>query len=314
MTLSLLVFLQAKEHLLFAFVISHLIFVIAGLKEFASGTPDLEPEAQHIEYRPILAFAFWAFLGTSASWGLRELSVIITADFADLEGVAHMGWCVAFLTPMQFLPRVIRTVIFADTAEKSGRGEDEKAALAVSETSHWIASLNLPVCGVLILLASDILSILTESSRPEFVLVLRLMIVAIAFDTLSTSASSAISGAGKIKLNMLMSLLGLGAAVGVWASLGTDSGVQGVAYGLLSASVVRGSGLIIVAKQTFNVTLTRRPVVLATLIFSLILFYIALNFGMHSWMAAAMYALTTTALLFPEAKTLLMRLRQQNRR
>jgi|GEM_PF-7006138 len=310
-TLFVLIILEAKDHLLLAFIVSHLIFVIVGLREFAGDSS--KDASSNIPYRPILAFSFWAFLGTSASWGLRELSIVITADFADLEGVAHMGWCVAFLTPMQFLPRVIRTVIFADTAEKSGRGEDEQAALAVSETSHWIASLNLPVCGVLILLASEILSALTQSSRPEFVLVLRLMIVAIAFDTLSTSASSAISGAGKIKLNMFMSLLGLGAAMTVWFVLGTDSGVQGVAYGLLSASVVRGSGLIIVAKLTFDVSLTRRPVMLCALIFALLLCCFALSFGLKVWLVAGLYALITLGLLFPETKALIMRFRSQNR-
>ena len=311
LTLFALVFWEAKDHLLLAFIVSHLIFVIAGLREFSDDSS--KDTRSDISYRPIFAFSFWAFLGTSASWGLRELSVIITADFADLEGVAHMGWCVAFLTPMQFLPRVIRTVIFADTAEKSGRGEDKQAALAVSETSHWIANLNLPVCGVLILLASEILSVLTQSSRPEFVLVLRLMIVAIAFDTLSTSASSAISGAGKIKLNMFMSLLGLAAATTVWGVLGMNSGVQGVAYGLLSASVVRGTGLIVVAKLTFDVSLSRKPVVLGTLILALLMCYFALSFGLQVWFAAGLYALISFGLLFPETKTLVVRLRSQNR-
>ena len=117
----------------------------------------------------------------------------------------------------------------------------------------------------------------------------------------------------KIKLNMFMSLLGLAAATTVWGVLGMNSGVQGVAYGLLSASVVRGTGLIVIAKLTFDVSLTRKPVVLGTLILALLMCYFALSFGLQVWFAAGLYALISFGLLFPETKTLVVRLRSQNR-
>jgi O-antigen/teichoic acid export membrane protein len=228
---------------------------------------------------------------------MREISVIISADFSDLRGVAHLGWCVAFLTPLQFFPRVIRTVIFAETAERSGRGEQDQASDSVSEISHWIALFNLPLCGVLILLSSVVLDVLTPNASAEYIFVLQIMVVAIAFDITSTSAASALSGAGYIRLNMLMSMAGLLSAVLVWVGLGYGSGVTGVAWGLCAASVVRGGGSLLVGHKVLSIRLTRQPLLCAGLVLAIIMAVVALRSWPNVYAVSAAYLAVTAFLL-----------------
>ena len=307
--LLLLVLLDLPDHLLLAFVVSHLIFAVGGL--FLFRRPPAQPAKKPVEYSAIFAYSFWAFIATSASWGIRELSVIISADFADLKGAAHIGWCVAFLTPMQFFPRVIRTVIFADTAEKTGRGENEKAAASVSEVSHWIATFNLPFCGLLVLFAPELLEMLTTNTNPEFVMVLRFMIIAIAFDTLSTSASSALSGAGHIRLIMVLSSTGLLAAITVWLGLGLDSGVLGVSLGLLSASVIRGAGVVVAGWRKLSITLSRRPFHLIMIVILLGATMAASQMGISLYACGAFYFVGVLVVIRVDARELFAKIQQR---
>jgi O-antigen/teichoic acid export membrane protein len=294
-TLAAMALLDAAEHLLLAFVFSYSVFALCAF--FILRKPSSVAPKKPVEFASILTFSFWAFLGTTASWGMREISVIISADFSDLRGVAHLGWCVAFLTPLQFFPRVIRTVIFAETAERSGRGEQDQASDSVSEISHWIALFNLPLCGVLILLSSVVLDVLTPNASAEYIFVLQIMVVAIAFDITSTSAASALSGAGYIRLNMLMSMAGLLSAVLVWVGLGYGSGVTGVAWGLCAASVVRGGGSLLVGHKVLSIRLTRQPLLCAGLVLAIIMAVVALRSWPNVYAVSAAYLAVTAFLL-----------------
>lgn len=296
--LGSLIYFDARDQLLLAFAAAYLVFSLLAFLVFAR-PPKASPIGS-VPFSAIWSFSFWAFLGTSASWGIREISVIISPDFANLEGAAHLGWCVAFLTPMQFLPRMVRTVIFADTAERSARGEDEAAASSVSNVSHWIAILNLPLCGLLILISGELLELLTHNTRPDYIHVLQLMVFAIAFDILSTSSSAALSGSGHIKLNMLMSLLGLGAAILVWTLFGHDFGLLAVAGGLLAASVVRGTGLLIAGWKVLSISVTKQPVLCGGILLLTVLSFFSSDIAPNIWWIALAYCTAVLALLHRE--------------
>ena len=309
--LSILVFLDAKDHLLLAFACGYFFFAFLAL--FLFGRSPKSPPKAPIPHKEIWLFSFWAFVGTSASWGIRELSVVISPDFSNLEAAAHLGWCVAFLTPMQFLPRVVRTVIFADTAERTGRGEHDGAARSVSEVSHWIAIFNLPIYGLLFLVSADVLELLTNNTQADYIAVLQIMIIAVAFDTLATSASSTLSGAGHIKLNTAMSLLGLAAAILVWTGMGPSFGVLAVAAGLFTASAVRGTGVLIAAWKTLSIRVTHRPILCGGIILFTVIAYLGREHGGNSWWSIGLYILTVILLLRTELVALRAKIQQRVR-
>jgi len=253
----------ADTALLTAYMVGYGAFVLGAFYTTRSRWGVRCPPERRTPIGPLASFSAFAFIGSMSSLGTREIAVLLAPDVTDLAGVAHIGLCISLLTPLQFMPRMLRTVVFAQSAEQAGRGERDALAQSISDVSHWLLIVNIPLCTTVALLAGPILSIVGGSPTADHVLVLRLLTAVAAFEILATPATNALPGAGNIRVPAWSAVIGLIAAVLIWSSQGS---LLALCLGLLASAVLKGGIPVIVAWRELGLRLTHAPLVVAGLI------------------------------------------------
>lgn len=249
-----------QEGLLLAFVAGYGTFAVVAMiaerhRLFAPGEP--------MPMGPLVTFSLYALVGSTASLGVREIAILVAPDRVDFAGVAHLGLCVSLLTPLQFMPRMLRTVVFAQSAEQAGRGDSDALAQSISEVSHWLLIANVPLCTALILVAEPVLTLIGGTPSDANLAVLRVLTLGALVDIMATPATNALPGAGNIRVPAISAIAGLVAAVAIWA---LPLGAIGLAGGLLASSLVKGGIPVLVARSTLKLSVTRTPVIAGAMI------------------------------------------------
>jgi O-antigen/teichoic acid export membrane protein len=297
------------EALVLAFGAAWLAFVLGAgwaLRE-PLGVP--APADERRPLRPILVFAFYGLLGSTCSLGSRELAVLYAPAHGGLEGAALIGLAVSIVTPLAFVPRVLRTVLFAETAALDGRGDRAGLARALSEASHWLLILDVPLCAGVAILAAPLLVAFGAEPSAEAVLVLRLLVLVAGAEILATPATNALPGIGRIALTAWSAVLGLGVAVAIWALPG--GGVVLLALGLVASALVKGGLPTVVAMRSLGLVPTRSPGRLALLVLGG-LAGVAVADLASPWVGAVLYAGFGLAAGWPELVELLRIVRRRS--
>ncbi len=200
----------------------------------------------------IARFAGLAAVGTTASMGLKEVATVLTPSLAGFEGTAFFALALATLAPMHFIPRTLRSLLFAESASHDGRGDNSALAKQFSTISHQLALFNIPIVAAVMILAEPLLSVVGAQLSPERVWVFRLLALGGLLDILASTAANALAGVGRVGINATGSVLGLLTASAVWYAAG-DLGLLGVGLGYFGASVMRALVPITVASRDLGV-------------------------------------------------------------
>jgi len=258
-TLSSLALLGRGHTLLTAFLASWVAFSVAGLwLTRAQWTTPCPPE-ERTGWRPLASYSLLALVGTASSLCVRELAVFFAPAVADLGGAAHLALSMSLLAPLQFFPRMLRTALFAHSAELDGRGQQAALAGSLGAASHWLLLATVPACAVLALGAAPILTALGGTATPERLLVFRLLTAAALVDVVATPASNALPGVGNVKAPAYAALGALVLTIAAWWWLTPILGFTGLAVGMLLNSVVKGAVPIYAARVTLGARLTHAP-------------------------------------------------------
>ncbi len=257
LALGLLAVLAKASLLLLSFVAAYVCFSLPALWAcrdlFGVEAPKQE---ERPAWRDLFGYSAWALVGTVASLMVRELVVLLAPDQADLGAAAFMALSLSMLSPLQILPRTLRTALFAHSAELSGRGQADVALkTSVGEANHWLLLLTLPAAGLVAILAQPLIELLGSSASPERLLAFWLLAGATVVDVVATPAVNALSGAGDVRLPAVAALVALLAAGLVW--LLVPPGVLALAGGLFASSLVKGGIPLVAAHRRFGASLTR---------------------------------------------------------
>jgi O-antigen/teichoic acid export membrane protein len=303
--LAVLALLGLGRWLLAAFVLGQVLFTVAALQ--ATRTELCNPCApeRRLGLAPLVGFSAVALVGTAASLSVRELAVFLSPRATDLAGAAHLALSMSLLAPLQFLPRMFRTVLFAHSAALDGRGERDSLGRSIGTASHWLLLATLPVCGVLVLTGGPLLELLGGTPTPERVLAFRLLTVAAVIDVVATPSANALPGVGAVKAPSYAAVAALVVTVAIWLGFAGSQGLVGLAGGMLVNSVVKGGVPIIAARRMLGATLTSAPVR------SLVLAALAaggvglLGRWPHPWLVAALYVAAAAPVLWRPAREIL---------
>jgi O-antigen/teichoic acid export membrane protein len=310
-SLAAFIMLAPPDAALLAFLVGYASFCLGALfvlrKSLGFGSIAEGPKSG-----AIARFAGLAAVGTSASMGLKEIATVLTPTLAGLEGTAFLALALAALTPMHFVPRTLRSLLFAESATHSGRGSEEALAKQFSEISHQLALFNIPIVATVMMFAEPILSVVGATLNPERIFVFQLLAFAGLVDILAGTAANALAGVGRVGVNATGSVLGLLAAAGIWFGA-SDLGLTGVAIGYVAASLVRAGVPIVVAHRGLNVRITRDFKRIGQLVV-LGAGAIALERMMGPWIAGGLHATLVLPVLYPNIKQVVERLKAKRAR
>ncbi len=301
----------AEHWLLGAFLAAYTVFSAGALWVTRRAWLTPTPRSERPSLGPVASFGFFALVGTVASLSVRELAVVFAPDVSDMGGAAHLALSMSLLLPLQFLPRMLRTVIFARSAELDGGGKQEELASGIAEASHWLLFATLPACVLLALLGGPLLEIAGGTVTPERLLAFRLLTAAAFVDVIATPAANGLSGAGWVKVPTLAAIMALVPTVLVWWWLTPTLGIVALALGMLVGSAVKGGVPIFAALRLLRAHPTREPLLLFSLVaLSAAALLAAQRWGL-SYLGAALYAVLTLALLRGQLRILLGQLERR---
>ena len=203
---------------------------------------------------------------------VNEIAIIFAGEIGDLSGAAFMGLCASALVALQLLPRMLRTVLFAESSELDGTGDHEKLAALTTECNHWILLINIPVCVSMALIAGPILELMGTAVTPERILAFQLLIGASLVAIIGMAASNVLPGLGDLKTPVIAAVSGLFLTLGLWWLTTEQGGLVALAFGLFANAIVKSAFAIKVLKQRMPVYMSKSPKTLITLAISSALF------------------------------------------
>ncbi|MBN1959583.1 MAG: hypothetical protein JW841_01440 [Deltaproteobacteria bacterium] len=304
--LLMLTYFGLSQFLLFAFITGHVTFILITLYSTRKELVIPCPKNNHVAWQSLASFSILALLGTAASLSVREFAVFITPNAADMGAAAHLALSLSLLAPLQFLPRMLRTVLFAHTAVLDGGGYRDQISSSISLANHWLLLVTVPICSILVLLSEPLIAICGGTPTAERLLVFRLLIAAACIDVIATPSVNALPGIGNVKTTAYAALFALGITVLLWISLIPSYGMLAIAFGMLTNSVFKGGIPIIIARQKLHLHFSQKPIIMFILFILAALCLGLLHFWHRPILVSLIYLLTTVPFLWREGKTMVL--------
>ena len=297
-SLGLMIIFKTGDSLVLCFAIGYLVFVLGSSWVQRSRWRTSCSAEDKIPQKEIVSFSVLALLGTTASMSVNELAIIFAGDVGDLSGAAFMGLCASALVALQLLPRMLRTVLFAESSELDGVGDHDKLTRLTTECNHWILLINIPICVAMALIAGPILELMGTEVTPERTLAFQFLIGASLVAIIGMAASNVLPGIGDLKTPVLASVSGLLLTLALWWWTTPHWGLVALAFGLLANAIIKTTIAILVLRKRMPVKISKSPGALALLslisVFALVGSYlteVSLWFILGAYVLAALIVL-----------------------
>jgi O-antigen/teichoic acid export membrane protein len=296
-SLGLMILTNAGNTIVLCFAMGYLVFVIGSSWTERQRLLSSCPKSEKIPTPEIMSFSVLALLGTTASMSVNELAIIFAGEVSDLSGAAFMGLCASALVALQLLPRMLRTVLFAESSELDGTGNHEKLAVLTTECNHWILLINIPVCVSMAIIAGPILELMGTEVTAERILAFQFLIGSSLVAMIGMAASNVLPGIGDLKTPVIASVSGLLLTLGIWWFTTEQWGLVALAFGLFANAIVKSAIAIKVLKGRMPVSMSKSPrTILALTIASGIFLEASQRLPGSTWFLVAGY-LTLTVFL-----------------
>lgn len=199
-------------------------------------------EADRELAREIDAFVFFGSLGTIASAGLVQLSVIVASWLGDAEaGTYSAAYNLAI--PLTLLSGALSLVLYPTMSEAFGRGDEAAVRSQLDRGVRGLLLLVVPIVAVVALFAPEVVRLLYGPGFATSASVLVLLLFAVLVSMIAVPCVNATTSGharGIVEISVA-SIVGLVVAVVMWwALLGAGAGVLGVALGYLGGVTTTG--------------------------------------------------------------------------
>lgn len=243
LTIVLLVLGARGLELLFPFVLCYGLYSFAGWPHLAKG------ELQPLLRREIDGFVALGALGSLASAGFLQLSMIVAAQVSDQAGAGHYAAALALATPASLLAGSLSLVLFPSMAEAWGRGDVSGFRAQTSAATSMLITVSVAVLGAVALAGRLIVQLIWGPRFAEAAHLLPVLLFAVLMSTVAVASVNAITTVGKtgIRITTGASILGLVTGVVVWLVVAGRLGPLGVAVGYAAGAAVTTLTVVTVA-------------------------------------------------------------------
>ena len=233
----------ATALLLLPLTIGYALYAIAGIPR---RHPD-HPRVSRGLRREMLGFTGWTTLGTLASTGLLQLSMVIADAAGTPQAAGAYAAALTLATPASMLARSLSLVLFPTMAQATGRADHESVRRQADIVTRGLVAVMGAVFGVLAVAAEPIVLLIFGPRYADAQAPLVILLAAVFLVTVNVGAVNALSAGSRagVRIPALLSAVGMGIGLAVTWLLLPRLDVLGVALGYLSGAVVIGLGPVV---------------------------------------------------------------------
>lgn len=190
--------------------------------------------------REIDRFALLAVVGTVASAGFLNATMVAAGTVGDPTEVGHFGAAFALAIPSSLIGAAVSLVLFPMLSGLRSGADRSRRARAVDLSSRYMAVPVVALFAVLVLLRREIVSLLWGPDFLEAAGLLAPLLLAIMCTTLAIPAVNSLTALTEhgMRHSAVSSATGLTVGVLTWLAAVPQLGLLGVACGFLAGSVV----------------------------------------------------------------------------
>lgn len=197
-----------------------------------SSVPGAPPRASL--RRELDAFVLFGSLGTAASAGLVQLSLLAARYAGDAAGAGRYAAATALATPLTLLSGAMSLVLYPTMAEAFGRGDREAVATQLDRATRGLLAIVAPLIAVIVVLSPQVVALIWGSEYGETARLLPVVLTAVLASMVAVPCVNALTSDDEvngIRRISLVSLAALVAATFAWVLLVPRLGVFGVSIG-----------------------------------------------------------------------------------
>ncbi len=194
--------------------------------------------------RELDAYIRWGIVGTVASTGLMQMSMVIAKATATADGAGWYAAAVSLATPLSMLARALSMALFPEMARQRGR-QDHAATRATTHRATWgLVAAMTPAFAALIAVSQPLMELVYGEAFHRAVPSLRVLLVAVLWSVVPVAATNSINvrGAAGVRLSAVLSWAGLVVGIAAIGILVGPLGIDGVALGYLAGATTTAVG------------------------------------------------------------------------
>lgn len=213
---------------------SYMLFTIAGWPWGVHGSP--APALR----REMDAFVALGVVGTVASAGFLQLSMIVARATDGLERAGQYAAALALATPPSLLAMSISLVLFPSMAEAWGRQDLVGFKKQTDRATRALVTVMTAIFGSIALCGSLIVSLIWGKQYNHAAVLLPILLLAILANTMGVAATNSLTSRSHrgMVTSTVSSLCGMAFGTLLWALLAPRFGTVGVAIGYLGGTAM----------------------------------------------------------------------------
>lgn len=216
------------------------VFVIGGFRRTITGSA-----MSHVLRREVRTYVAIGTIGTIASSGFLQLSVVAAAHWGGPVGVGLYGAALAVATPASIFAVSLGAALMPSMSAEHAQGSSARLAAVTDRAMRGINLLAVPLFGSLVILGDQFTTVVWGEKFAGSVPVLRVLLIAVMLTScavpsvtrLSATSTQSLASATRISIG------GVGLAGLAWIPLGTAWGERGVAWGYLIGAATTATAL-----------------------------------------------------------------------
>ncbi|MFC9917626.1 lipopolysaccharide biosynthesis protein [Agromyces binzhouensis] len=233
----------ATALLLLPLTVGYALYAIAGIPRRHPGARSPLPADLR---REMLGFTGWSTLGTLASTGLLQLSMVIAGSVGTPDAAGAYAAALTLATPASMVARSLSLVLFPTMAQATGRADAASVRRQTDLVSRGLVAVMGAIFGAIAVAAEPIVLLFFGARYADARGPLVILLAATFLVTINVATVNALSAGTRrgVRIPALLSAVGMVLGLAATWLLVPGLGVLGVALGYLVGAVVIGLGPI----------------------------------------------------------------------
>lgn len=200
--------------------------------------PVVLPEALR---RELDQYVMWGVLGTLASTGLLQLSMVIAVATESAEAAGMYAAAISLATPASMLATAFSMALAPAMARSVGRADPGSLAAQTDTATRALVGGMVLVFGLVSIMAPPLVDLVYGPRYGDAVVLLRILLVAVLLSALPVAATNSITARGSagVRLSAFMAVASMVAGLAAIGALAPRYGTAGVAAGYLVGAVAK---------------------------------------------------------------------------
>ena len=215
------------------------VYAVGG---WPRGTPHPEKLPDMLR-RELDQYVVWGVLGTLASTGLLQLSMVIAVATESGEDAGMYAAAISLATPASMLATAFSMALAPTMARSVGLADSHALGAQTNSATRALVAGMVLVFGLLSIMAPPLVDLVYGQQYADAVALLRILLIAVLLSALPVAATNSITTRGStgVRMSAFMAIASMVAGLAAIGVLAPRYGTTGVAAGFLVGSLVKAA-------------------------------------------------------------------------